>query len=119
MASSQLSFSIFIIGMYLGLNSLLNLLNRWALGLYGLRFPLIMTSCHMIFGCIALSPMLMTNEAYTSRHSSVIQNGAPHRARARALPGAPARRSPARLLAPRARTRPAGRRRAQTGRASA
>ena len=35
------------------LNCLLNLLNRWALGLYGLRFPLVMTASHMIFGVAA------------------------------------------------------------------
>lgn len=74
MASSQLAFSIFIIFAYLGLNSFLNLLNRWALGLYGLKFPLIMTSAHMIFGSCALSPMLLTNDAYVSRHSSVVSN---------------------------------------------
>ena len=43
---------------YLGLNSMLNLMNRWALGLHGLRFPLFMTACHMIFGSCALSPLM-------------------------------------------------------------
>ena len=70
----QLSFSIFIIAAYLGLNTTLNLLNRWALGLYGLRFPLIMTSCHMIFGAMALTPMMILSDAYMARHSSVLQN---------------------------------------------
>ena len=59
---------------YLGLNSLLNLLNRWALGLYGLRFPLIMTSCHMIFGSCALAPMMLLREDYASRHGAVLGN---------------------------------------------
>lgn len=59
---------------YLGLNSLLNLLNRWALGLYGLRFPLVMTASHMIFGSCALSPMMMLQEHYSSKHRLVIQN---------------------------------------------
>ena len=59
---------------YLGLNSFLNLLNRWALGLYGLKFPLIMTSCHMIFGCMALSPMMLLNADYAARHASVLRN---------------------------------------------
>ena len=59
---------------YLGLNSLLNLLNRWALGLYGLRFPLVMTASHMIFGSCALSPMMMLQEHYSSKHRLVIRN---------------------------------------------
>ena len=59
---------------YLGLNSFLNLLNRWALGIYGLRFPLIMTSAHMIFGSAALSPMMLMKEEYASRHHLVLQN---------------------------------------------
>jgi len=74
MTPAQLSFSIFIIFMYLGLNSFLNLLNRWALGLYGLNFPLIMTSCHMIFGACALSPMMIMSEHYNTRHGAVLQN---------------------------------------------
>jgi len=74
MAQTNCCFSIFIIFAYLGLNSFLNLLNRWALGLYGLRFPLIMTSCHMIFGCMALSPMMILNETYAARHASVLRN---------------------------------------------
>ena len=59
---------------YLILNSLLNLLNRWALGLYGLRFPLIMTTCHMIFGSCALAPMMLTNDSYVARHATVLSN---------------------------------------------
>jgi len=72
MAATQYAFAIFIIFAYLGLNSFLNLLNRWALGLYGLRFPLIMTACHMIFGSLALSPMMFTSDHYVSRHASVL-----------------------------------------------
>ena len=59
---------------YLFLNSLLNLMNRWALGLHGLRFPLIMTASHMIFGSCALSPMMLLNQGYASKHASVLQN---------------------------------------------
>lgn len=74
MAASRLFFSVFIIFAYLGLNSFLNLLNRWALGLYGLRFPLVMTSAHMIFGCLALSPLMLLNEGYAMKHATVIQS---------------------------------------------
>jgi len=72
--ASQTLFAIFIIFAYLGLNSFLNLLNRWALGLYGLRFPLIMTASHMIFGSCALSPLMFMKDEYNSRHASVVQN---------------------------------------------
>mmetsp|Transcript_51097 Transcript_51097/g.169280 ORF Transcript_51097/g.169280 Transcript_51097/m.169280 type:complete len:343 (-) Transcript_51097:263-1291(-) len=74
MTSKELVFAIFIITMYLVLNCALNLLNRWALGLYGLRFPLVMTASHMIFGACALSPLMILNESYSSRHAHVIQN---------------------------------------------
>ena len=39
---------------YLGLNTSLNMLNRWALGQYKFRFPLLLTASHMIFGSIVL-----------------------------------------------------------------
>jgi hypothetical protein len=74
MVSSKFLFAIFIIFAYLGLNSLLNLLNRWALGLHGLRFPLIMTASHMIFGSCALAPMMLLNQNYLSKHASVLSN---------------------------------------------
>jgi len=74
MTSQQWMFAIFIIFMYLGLNSLLNLLNRWALGLHGLRFPLIMTAAHMIFGSCALSPLMLLNQGYAAKHATVLQN---------------------------------------------
>ena len=59
---------------YLGLNSLLNLMNRWALGLHGLRFPLFMTACHMIFGSCALSPLMFLSPKYADKHMDVLQN---------------------------------------------
>lgn len=74
MAGSSRLFAVFIIFMYLFLNSLLNLLNRWALGLYGLKFPLIMTACHMIFGACALSPMMFLKEEYNVQHARVMQS---------------------------------------------
>jgi len=42
---------------YLGLNSTLNLLNRWALGIYGFRFPVFMTICHMLFSAPPGAPL--------------------------------------------------------------
>ena len=57
------------------LNCFLNLLNRWALGLYGLRFPLVMTASHMIFGACALAPMMTVNANYAAKHSLVLRHG--------------------------------------------
>ena len=39
-----------------------------------MRFPLIMTSCHMIFGSTALMPMMLLNDQYYARHASVLAN---------------------------------------------
>jgi len=74
MKPAELCFATAIVFAYLGLNSLLNLLNRWALGLFGLKFPLVMTASHMIFGSTALSPLMLMREHYSSRHALVLQN---------------------------------------------
>ncbi|PSC74164.1 sugar phosphate phosphate translocator [Micractinium conductrix] len=44
---------------YLSLNSSLNLLNKWSLGVYGFRFPFLLTSCHMLFSFCVLAPVAM------------------------------------------------------------
>ncbi|PRW60834.1 Drug Metabolite transporter superfamily [Chlorella sorokiniana] len=44
---------------YLGLNSSLNLLNKWSLGVYGFRFPFLLTSCHMAFSFVVLAPVAL------------------------------------------------------------
>ena len=49
-------------------------MNRWALGLHGLRFPLFMTACHMIFGSCALSPLMFLSPKYADKHMDVLQN---------------------------------------------
>ena len=72
-AWTALLFSCAIVGAYLALNSLLNLLNRWALGLYGLRFPLVMTASHMIFGTCALAPLMCLRDSYASAHAEVLR----------------------------------------------
>jgi drug/metabolite transporter (DMT)-like permease len=74
MTKAQYLFALMIIFAYLGLNSLLNLMNRWALGLHGLRFPLFMTACHMIFGSCALSPLMFLSPKYADKHMDVLQN---------------------------------------------
>ena len=42
---------------YLGLNSLLNLTNKWALGWF--QFPLVMTTCHMAVSFLMLLPIML------------------------------------------------------------
>ena len=66
-------FACAIVVAYLTLNSTLNLVNRWALGLYGLRFPLVMTAAHMIFGTCALMPLMCLHSDYASQHTEVLR----------------------------------------------
>lgn len=49
------------IAAYLTLNSTLNLMNKWLLGIYGFQFPLLLTSCHMLFSFMILLPVMLTN----------------------------------------------------------
>ncbi len=44
------------------------MLNRWALGQYRFRFPMLLTAAHMIFGSVALLPVMMWNPAYKGVH---------------------------------------------------
>lgn len=48
-----------LVAAYLTLNSALNLLNKWALGVYGFRFPFLLTSAHMAFSFVVLAPIAM------------------------------------------------------------
>lgn len=50
---------LLLISAYLSLNSSLNLMNKWALGVYGFRFPLLMTSTHMAFSFAILAPLAL------------------------------------------------------------
>lgn len=47
-----------VICVYLLLNSTLNILNRWTLGVYGFRFPIFLTVCHMMFSSFVLAPVM-------------------------------------------------------------
>jgi len=53
---------------YLLLNTSLNMLNRWALGQYKFRFPMLLTSAHMIFGSVVLLPAMVMMEGYRGTH---------------------------------------------------
>ena len=51
-----------LVAVYLSLNSILNLTNKWVLSSdtgYGFSFPLLLTSCHMAFSFLALLPMML------------------------------------------------------------
>ena len=43
-------FKVFVCFAYLALNTSLNMLNRWALGQYGFRFPMILTASALSHG---------------------------------------------------------------------
>lgn len=60
----SLAHRVVIACAYLTLNTSLNMLNKWALGTYRFKFPLMLTAAHMIFGSIALAPVMLLREAY-------------------------------------------------------
>ena len=49
-----------LITLYLSLNSTLNLANKYVLGMYGFSFPLLLTTCHMLFSFLALAPFMFS-----------------------------------------------------------
>ena len=53
--------------MYLALNSALNIMNRYALGIYGFTFPILLTICHMMFAFILLLPFMMVSKDFNPR----------------------------------------------------
>ena len=56
--------------LYLLLNTSLNMLNRWALGQYKFRFPMLLTASHMAFGSLALLPAMVMMEGYRGTHAA-------------------------------------------------
>ena len=50
---------ILTVGLYLGLNSSLNLLNRYTLGMAGFKFPVSLTCMHLMFQICALAPIVL------------------------------------------------------------
>ena len=51
-------FYVALFALYLCLNSVLNLANRWALGISGFSFPLLLTMAHAAFSFAVLGPIL-------------------------------------------------------------
>ncbi|KAL3130623.1 hypothetical protein ABBQ38_008017 [Trebouxia sp. C0009 RCD-2024] len=68
----QLALNVLLVFAYLGLNSVLNLTNKWALGVYGFSFPLLLTTCHMAFSCCVLLPFML-REPFRSKHRPTIE----------------------------------------------
>mmetsp|Transcript_1115 Transcript_1115/g.3068 ORF Transcript_1115/g.3068 Transcript_1115/m.3068 type:complete len:372 (-) Transcript_1115:134-1249(-) len=65
----SLPFRVGVAVAYLLLNTSLNMLNRWALGQYRFRFPMMLTASHMIFGSIVLAPIMVMKEGYRGTHA--------------------------------------------------
>ena len=61
-------FRVGVVTAYLLLNTSLNMLNRFALGQYRFRFPMLLTASHMIFGAIVLAPLMLLKEGYAGTH---------------------------------------------------
>ncbi len=65
------AYNLCLVTAYLGLNSLLNLTNKWALGVYGLSFPLLLTTTHMAFSFIVLLPFMLRPSLLQRHHQTI------------------------------------------------
>ena len=66
----SLPFRVLIASLYLLLNTSLNMLNKWALGQYKFKFPILLTAAHMIFGSIVLAPVMLLRDGYKGSHTA-------------------------------------------------
>lgn len=71
---TSMPFKVFLCVAYLTLNTVLNLLNKWALDHFGFHFPMILTAAHMAFGFLALLPLMVLKSSYRRRHMQVISH---------------------------------------------
>ena len=69
--TGQLALNTLLIAAYLGLNIILNLTNKLALGVYGFAFPLLLTTCHMPFSFFSLLPFML-HEPFRSKHRGTL-----------------------------------------------
>ena len=60
-----------IVATYLGLNSSLNLLNRYTLGHAGFRYPVSLTCFHLVFQLCSLAPLLL-RPPYAGTHTETV-----------------------------------------------
>ena len=65
---------VVLVLLYLGLNSGLNMLNRYALSTLELRFPIMLTAAHMLFGFVVLSPAMFTMDKYSKQHNQILKD---------------------------------------------
>ena len=63
-------FKVGVATAYLLLNTSLNMLNRWALGQYRFRFPMLLNAAHQAFGSTVLFPFMMHSESYHGTHAA-------------------------------------------------
>lgn len=61
-----------LITLYLSLNSVLNLANKYVLGMYGFSFPLLLTTCHMLFSFVVLLPFMLS-KAMRAKHVETLE----------------------------------------------
>lgn len=57
--------------LYIALNAALNFANRWALGVHGFGFPLVLTTAHMMLNPVLLLPLMLLSEAYRGKHAEI------------------------------------------------
>ena len=65
------TLNLLLLAIFLLLNSALSVTNRWALGLSGFSFPLLLTACHMAFSFCALLPVMLC-KPFRGQHISCI-----------------------------------------------
>ena len=61
-----------IIVLYLGLNSSLNLLNRYTLGHAGFRYPVSLTCAHLTFQICSLAPVVFSGKPVGETHVQTV-----------------------------------------------
>jgi solute carrier family 35 protein E4 len=71
--NQQMMKTIVLVLLYLGLNSSLNLLNRYTLGHAGFSFPILLTCAHLSFSVLCLSPIMLSSKfSYASSHGEIL-----------------------------------------------
>jgi len=71
--NQQTMKTIVLVLLYLGLNSSLNLLNRYTLGHAGFSFPILLTCAHLSFSVLCLSPIMLSSKfSYASSHGEIL-----------------------------------------------
>ena len=63
--------SVVLIFLYIGLNSTLNLTMKYALGIYGFNFPILLTLVHMAFAFVVLGPVMWCRSKHMAHHTTL------------------------------------------------